>query len=82
MEVPASKPNGSRQKRRKKTTFVTKEDMELERTLFNWRIRRVEKGMWIQALCAVGVYLCFFGALYMESLNQNENAACSSSAEI
>ena len=56
--------------------------MELERTLFNWRIRRVEKGMWIQALCAVGVYLCFFGALYMESLNQNENAACSSSAEI
>ena len=82
MEVPASKPNGSRQKRRKKTTFVTQEDMELERTLFNWRIRRVEKGMWIQALCAVGVYLCFFGGLYMESLNQNENAACSSSAEI
>ena len=33
MEVPASKPNGSRQKRRKKTTFVTQEDMELERTL-------------------------------------------------
>ena len=59
MEVQASKPNGSRQKRRKKTTFVTQEDMELERTLFNWRIRRVEKGMWIQALCAVGVYLCF-----------------------
>ena len=57
MEVPASKPNGSRQENRKKTAFVTQE--ETERTFFNWRIRRVEKGMWIQTLCAVGVYLCF-----------------------
>ena len=59
MEVPASKPNGSRQENRKTTAFVTQEEMETERTFFNWRIRRVEKGMWIQTLCAVGVYLCF-----------------------
>ena len=59
MEVPASKPNGSRQENRKKTAFVTQEEMETELTFFNWRIRRVEKGMWIQTLCAVGVYLCF-----------------------
>lgn len=59
MKVPVGKSNDSHQERRKKTTLVTQEDMELERNFFNWRIRRVEKGMWIQALCAVGVYLCF-----------------------
>lgn len=59
MKVSVGEPNDSRQENRKKTPFVTQEDMDLERKFFNWRIRRVEKGMCIQAWCAVGVYLCF-----------------------